>query len=211
MASVVPMRVVRLVIIEIASVASMILVAVVTTAMLTVARFTATCSGKMSRFLFLRLLLIIGNLIKNASCLVGCLTLLKEGNHSERVGRYHIVQVGELVLVHLRLHKEDLFTLLLHRGYVHCWTEVLTLEVAEELHLTLHELVHWHEGGLLGRTKPENQLVANVGESGNGLEVVPDALVEVCLCPICIVWASFLRQRWSTLSGLHPESTDPRD
>ncbi len=45
----------------------------------------------MSRFLFLQLLLILGNLIKNASCLVGCLKLLKEGNHSERVGRYHLV------------------------------------------------------------------------------------------------------------------------
>ncbi len=54
-----------------------------------------------------------------------------------------------------------------------------------------HELVHWHESGLLGRTKPANQLVANVGEPGDGLKVVPDALVEVCLRRICIVWALF--------------------
>jgi hypothetical protein len=52
------------------------------------------------------------------------------------------------------------------------------------------ELVYWHECGLLGCTKPANQLVANVGKPGNGLKVVPDALVEVCLCTICIVWAS---------------------
>jgi hypothetical protein len=39
--------------------------------------------------------------------------------------------------------------------------------------------------------KPANQLVANVREPGNGLKVVPDALVEVCLHPICIVWALF--------------------
>ncbi len=48
----------------------------------------ATSDKKMSQFLFLWLLLILGNLIKNASRLVGCLTLLKEGNQSERVGRH---------------------------------------------------------------------------------------------------------------------------
>jgi hypothetical protein len=67
----------------------------------------------MSRFLFLWLLLILGNLIKNPSRLVGYLTLLKESNHSKRVRRHRLIQVGELVLVHLRLLEEDLFTLLL--------------------------------------------------------------------------------------------------
>ncbi len=118
-------------------------------------------------------------------------TLLKEGNHSERVGRYRLVQVGELVLVCLWLREEDLFTLLLRRGYFHCSTEVVTLKVAEKLHSTPHELVHWHESRLLCRTKPANQLVANVGEPGNSLKVVPDALVKVCLRTICIVRASF--------------------
>jgi hypothetical protein len=51
--------------------------------------------------------------------------------------------------------------------------------------------VHWHESRLLCHTKPENQLVANVGEPGDGLKVVPDALIEVSLRMICIVWASF--------------------
>jgi hypothetical protein len=159
------------------------------------------CGGKMSRFLFLRLLLILGNLIKDASRLVNCLSLLEEGNHSERVGRYRLVQVGELVLVRLRLCEEDLFTLLLRRAYVHCLTEVLTLEVAEKLHLMPHELVHQHEGGLLGRTKPANQLVT-IGEPGNDLEVVPDALVKVCLRLICIVQASF-RNDTGPLSQAH--------
>jgi hypothetical protein len=145
----------------------------------------------MSRFLFLWLLLILGNLIKNASCLVGCLTLLKKGNHSDRVGRHHLVQVGELVLVHLGLRKEDLFTLLLRHGYVHCSTEVVTLKVAEKLHSTPHELMHWHENGLLGRTKPANHLVTNVGEPGDGLKVVPDALAKICLRTICIIQAFF--------------------
>ncbi len=98
----------------------------------------------MSRTLFLWLLLVLGDLLKNARRLVGCLTLLEEGNHSDWVGRYCLVQVGELVLVHLRLHEEDLFTLLLCRGYAHCLTEVVTLKVAEKLHLTSHELMHWH-------------------------------------------------------------------
>jgi hypothetical protein len=144
----------------------------------------------MSRNLFLWLLLVLGNLFKNASRLVSCLILLKEGNHSERVGRHRLVQVGKLVLLSLRLHEEDLITLLLRCGYVHHLTEVVTLEVAEELHSMPHELVHPHESGLLGRTKPANQLVANVGEPDNGLKVVPDALIEVCLHTICIIQAS---------------------
>ncbi len=139
---IVSMTTVGSLIIAVALVASMIVVIFPTT-MLMVARFTATCDSKMSRFLFLQLLLILGNLIKNASRLVGCLTLLEEGNnHSEQVGRHRLIQVGKLVLVCLRLCKEDLFTLLLRHGYVHCSTEVVTLEVAEKLHLMPHELVH---------------------------------------------------------------------
>ena len=145
----------------------------------------------MSRLLLFQLLLVLGNLLKNASRLVGCLTLLKEGNHSERVGRHRLVQVSKLVLVCLRLREEDLFTLLLRRWYVHRLMEVVTLKKAEKPHWMPHELMHWHESGLLGHTKPANQLVANVGEPSNSLKVVPDALVKVCLCPICIVWASF--------------------
>jgi hypothetical protein len=145
----------------------------------------------MRNFLFLWLFLVLGNLIKNTNQLVSHLTLLKEGNHSEQIRRHHLIQVSKLVLMHLRLCEEELITLLLRHGYLHHSTEVVTLEVAEKLHLTLHELVHWHESGLLGRTKPANQLVANVGEPGSGLKVVPDALIEVCLCLICIIWAWF--------------------
>jgi hypothetical protein len=82
----------------------------------------------MSHFPFLWLLFILGNLIKNASRLLGRLTLLKEGNHSEWVGRHRLVQVGELVLVRLRLREEDLFTLLLRRGLLnsHVSTDEIT-------------------------------------------------------------------------------------
>jgi hypothetical protein len=55
--------------------------------------------------------------------------------------------------------------------------------------LTPHKLMHWHESGLLGSTKPANQLVAYIGETGNGLKVVPGIFVEVCLHTICIIWA----------------------
>jgi hypothetical protein len=60
----------------VALVASMV-VAIFTTAMLTVAQFMATCNRKLSYFPFLWLI-VLGNLLKNASRLVGCLTLLKE-------------------------------------------------------------------------------------------------------------------------------------
>jgi hypothetical protein len=91
--------------------------------------------------------------------------------------------------VRLRLHEEDLFTLLLRCRYIHCSTEVTTLKVAEKLHSTPRELVHQHESRLLGGTEPENQLVAYIWESGNSLKVILDTLVEVCLHTICIVWA----------------------
>jgi hypothetical protein len=149
----------------------------------------ATYGRKFSCFPFRWLLLVLGNLLKNTSHLVGRLTLLKESNYPERVGRHRLVQVGKLVLVHLRLRKEDLFTLLLRCWYVHCSMEVVTLKVAEKLHSMPHEFVHWHECGLLGRMKPANQMVTNVGKPSNGLNVVPGALVEACLRTICIVWA----------------------
>jgi hypothetical protein len=187
MALIVLMMIVRLASVAILLVALMVVVIFVATVLL-VAQFTAMCGRNMSRTLFFWLLLVLEDLLKNASRLVGHLTLLKEGNHSERVGRHHLIQVGTLVLVHLRLREEDLFTFLLRRGYVHCSTEVVALKVAEKLYSTMHELVHWHERGLLGRTKPANQLVANVGEPGNGLKVVPDAFVDFFLRTICIFW-----------------------
>jgi hypothetical protein len=190
MALIILMTIIRSVIVVIALIPSMVVKIFVATVLL-VAQFMATSGRNMSRTLFIWLLLVLGNLLKNASRLVGHLTLLKDGNHSERVGRHRLVQVGKIALVCLILHKEDLFTLLLRRGYAHCLMEVVTLEVAEKLHLTPHELVHWHESRPLCHTKPANQLVANVGELGNDLKVVPDALVKVCLLTICITWASF--------------------
>jgi hypothetical protein len=134
-------------IIRVALVASMI-VTIFTIVMLTVAQFMAACDRKLSCFPFLWLL-VLGDLLKNASCLISCLALLEEGNHLERVSRHRLVQVSKLVLVHLGLHKEDLFTHLLHCRYVHHSTEVTTIEVAEKLYSVLCELVHQHEIGLL--------------------------------------------------------------
>jgi hypothetical protein len=89
MALIVLMTIVGSLIIAVALVASMV-VTIFTTAMLMVARFMAMCDRKLSHFPFLWLL-VLGDLLKNASCLAGCLTLLKEGNHFERVNRYHLV------------------------------------------------------------------------------------------------------------------------
>ncbi len=102
MALIVSMRIIRLAIVAIMSVALMVVVIFVATVLL-VARFTATCGRNMSGTLFHWLLLVLDNLLKNANRLVGRLTLLKEGNHSERVGRHCLVQVGELVLVRCTL------------------------------------------------------------------------------------------------------------
>ncbi len=185
MSLIILMMIIRLAIIAITSVALMV-VAIFVAMVLLVAQFMATHSRNMSRIFFLWLFLVLGNLLKNASRLVGFLTLLKEGNNSERVGRHRLVKVSKLVLVCLRLRKEDLFTLLLCHGYVHCLTEVGALEMAKKLLLMKNELMHQHESELLGRTKPANQLVANVGEPGNGIKVVPDTFIKIFLGTTCI-------------------------
>ncbi len=95
------MTIVRLVIVAITLVA-LIVIAVFVTAMLMVAQFTPMRGRKMSRFPFLWLLLVLGNLLKNASRLVDPMTLLKESNHLEQVGRHRLVQVDKSFLVRLR-------------------------------------------------------------------------------------------------------------
>jgi hypothetical protein len=183
--SIVSMAIVELSVIAIALVASMIVTILVAT-MLLAAQFMATHGRKMSRLPLLQLISVLGNLLKNASHFVGQLTLLENGNELERVGGHHLVCIHKLKLMQLGLHKEDLFTLLLCHGYLHCLMEVATDKIADKLYLTLHELVHWHEGRLLGGIKPADQLVAKIGEPGNCLKVIPDEFVEVCLCMVCV-------------------------
>ncbi len=70
----------------------------------------------MSRSLLFWLHLVLGNLLKNASRLVGHLTLLEESNKLEQVSRHRLVQVCKLELMPFGLQAEDSFTLLLCRG-----------------------------------------------------------------------------------------------
>jgi hypothetical protein len=106
-ALIVLMMIAELAIVMVTLVALMI-VLIFTTTMAAVAQFRAMHGRKMSLFLFLWLLLVPGNL-ENTSRLVGCLTLLKESDHLELVGRHRLVQVCKLVLlVCLRLCKEVL-------------------------------------------------------------------------------------------------------
>ncbi len=138
------MTMIGLLVIAIMSVASMI-VTVLVAMMLPVAAFTAAYDGKMSRFLLFWLLLIFGNLLKNASCFVGSLTLLKISNELKRVHGHHLVCIRELKLMRLGLRKEDLFALLLHCEQLHCSAELAIVKVADELYSTPHELMHWHD------------------------------------------------------------------
>jgi hypothetical protein len=187
-ASIVLMMIVRSAVIVIASVTLMI-VAILVATMLLVAQFMAMRSRKMSHFVFFWLLFILSNLLENASCYVGCLTLHKESDDFEQVSGHLLVQVCDIELMRLGLRKEDLFTLLVCHGYFHRLMEVATLEIAKELYSTLHDLVHQHESELLGSTTPANQLVANIGEPCNGLKVILDAFEKVCLCTIYFIGA----------------------
>jgi hypothetical protein len=103
-ALIVSMTIVRSAIIAIASVTSMIAMILVVR-MLLVAWFMAMHGGKMSHFLFFWQLFILGNLLKNASHFVGRSTLLKESDELERISEHHLVQVHELELMRLELHK----------------------------------------------------------------------------------------------------------
>jgi hypothetical protein len=151
MASIVLMTIARLLVVAIVLVASMIVTMFVAT-MLLVAQLMAACDGQVSRLLLFCLLFVLGDLLKNTSCFVGCLTLLENGNELKRVCGHHLVCIHKIKLMRLGLRKEDLFTLLVHCGYLHCLSEVATIKVAHELYSTLHELMHWHEDGLLGST-----------------------------------------------------------
>jgi hypothetical protein len=85
----------------------------------------------------------------------------------------------------LGLCKEDLFALLLHCEHFHHLMDVATVEVAEELYFMPHEVMHRHEGGILGSTKPADQLVADIKEPGDCLKVITDAFVKVHHNMVC--------------------------
>jgi hypothetical protein len=117
------------------------------------------------------------------------MTLFKKGHKPKRVRGHLFVCFHELVLMHLGLRKEELFAFLLHCGQLHCLTEVASVVVAEELHSTPHEFMHWQECGLLGSAKPTNQLVANIWQPGNCIKAVPETLIKVLLCEVDFVGA----------------------
>jgi hypothetical protein len=77
--------------------------------------------------------------------------------------------VSELVLMHLELHKEDLFALFLCCWQLNCPMEVAVVKVAEYLCPTLHEFMYQHEYRLLSNARPINQLVTYVGQPGDCL------------------------------------------
>ncbi len=179
------MAIVGLPVVAIVLVVLMVVVILVAT-MLLVAQFTATRSKMMSRLLFFWLPFALDNLLKSARCFVSCLTLLKQSDELEQVRGHHLVCIRELKLMRLGLREEELLNLLLHCGYFHHSTELATIEIADEVYSPPHEPVHQHESGLLGGTKPVNQLVVDIGEPGDGLKVIPDAFVEVRLCMVCV-------------------------
>ena len=105
MALIVSTTIVRTAIVAITLVASMVVTIFVATVLL-VAQFTTTCSRNMSRTLFFWLLVVLGNLLKNTSRFVGCLTLLQKGIELERVCAHRLVCICKLKLMHLGLRKE---------------------------------------------------------------------------------------------------------
>ncbi len=175
-----------LVFVMIVLVDSMVVKVLVT--MMPVVQTMAVSDRKMSFFFLLWLFLLL-ELIKDSGRFVGSLALLQKSHKSKRVRGHHFVCLCELKLMHFWLREKDVFHFFLCCGKLHYLMEESTVEIAEELHLALHEFMHWHECGLLGNAKPTNQLVANVWEPGNCLKVIPDALVKVFLCEVPMIGA----------------------
>jgi hypothetical protein len=153
-------RVVVALIVSMLAVMSLVIAIVLVTSMvvavlamiLSVAQITAASDGKMSRHHLFQLLFLL-DLVKDAGRFIVSLTLLEKGCEPKWIHRHCLVCFRKLVLMHLGLCKEDLLTLLLHCGQIHRLTDIDTVEVAEELYSTLHELIHRHKGGLLGCPK----------------------------------------------------------
>jgi hypothetical protein len=82
--------------------------------------------------------------------------LFEKGYEPKKGHGHQFVCFCKLELMRLGLCVEDVVALLLCCGQLHRLTDTATLEVAEELYLTLHEFMHWHECGLLGGAKPKN-------------------------------------------------------
>ncbi len=88
------------------------------------------------------LLLVLDDLLKNASHIISSLTLLKKGDQPKRVRGHHLVCLCKLKLMCLGLHEEDFLALLIRRGQPHRTTDVATTKFTEELYLMPHELMH---------------------------------------------------------------------
>ncbi len=88
------MTIVGSLVVVIALVASMIVALLAM--MLPVAGITAARARKMSRLLLFWLLLVLGDLLKNAGRFIGSLTLLEKGNKPKRVHGHCLVCLREL-------------------------------------------------------------------------------------------------------------------
>ena len=124
----------------------------------------ARCLG--ARFLGGLLGFLLLELIEYAVCSIGVLALLEEADESDVIVGQSFVRLRVLLLMLLRHRKKDLFDLLRLRGQLHRRTKEPFLEVAHELHSSSHVIMHRHECGLSSRTKPADQLVADVREPG---------------------------------------------
>jgi hypothetical protein len=85
-------------------------------------------------------LFVLLDLVKDADHFIGSLTLLKKGDEPKQVCGHCLVFSPTNWL-----REEDLFTLLLRCGQLHCSMDVATVKVAEELYLMPHEFMHQHE------------------------------------------------------------------
>ena len=132
-----------------------------------------------ARFLGGLLGFLLLELIKYAVCSIGVLALLEEANEDDVIVGQSFMRLRILLLMLPRHREEDLLDLLGLRGQLHRCTKEPFFEVPHELHSASHVVMHRHERGLSSRTKPADQLVADVRKPGECFEIVSLALDEV--------------------------------
>ena len=115
-----------------------------------------------ARFLGGLLGFLLLELVEHAICLISILTLFEEADECDVVVGQHFMRLRILLLMLPRHQKEDLLDLLRLCGQLHGRMKEPLLMVAHELHSSSHVVMHRHEYGLLSRTKPVDQLVADV-------------------------------------------------
>jgi hypothetical protein len=132
----------------------------------------ARAVGLGTRLLRGLLLLVLLELVEDATRTISILALLEEADEWDVIIRKHLVRFRIFLLMLFWNREKNLLDFFLLCGQLHHHPKEPFLEVTKELHTATHVVMHRHERRLLSSAKPADQLVANVLEPGKYLEII---------------------------------------